>query len=135
MSKEKFNKFFIANLKRTYQIVAPAVKEKQKLQDIVEEATARIAELDAKISVLDSPIKRETGGYGVEDLIVREVIDTGKTDKDGHPIKITKLNLRYPETIVPPTGGSMCDEVIPQDNVEEPAVAEEIQGEPFRPIE
>ena len=135
MSKEKFNKFFVANLKRTYQIVAPAVKEKQKLQDIVEEAMARIAELDAKISVLDSPIKRETGGYGVEDLIVREVIDTGKTDKDGHPIKITKLNLKYPETIVPPTEGSMVDEVIFQDNVEEPAVAEETQTEPFRPIE
>jgi hypothetical protein len=103
MSKEKFNKFFVANLKRTYQMVAPAISEKQKLQKKVEEASTRIAELDAKISVLDSSIKRETGGYGVEDLIVREVIDTGKTDKDGHTIKITKLNLRYPDTVVPPT--------------------------------
>jgi hypothetical protein len=135
MSKEKFNKFFVANLKRTYQMVAPAIKEKQKLQKEVEEASARIAKLDEQISVLDGSIKEATGGYGVEDLIVREVIDTGKTDKEGHPIKITKLNLRYPETIVPPTEGSMVDEVIPQDNVEEPAVAEETQGTPFRPIE
>lgn len=103
MSKKKFDKFFVANLRRTFQIVAPAVKEKQKLQAEVEAAQARIAELDAKISVLDEPIKRDTGGYGVEDLIIREVVDTGKVDKDGKAIKVTKLNLRYPETIVPPT--------------------------------
>lgn len=103
MSKKKFDKFFVANLRRTFQIVAPAVKEKQKLQAEVEAAQDRIAELDAKISVLDEPIKRDTGGYGVEDLIIREVIDTGKVDKDGKAIKVTKLNLRYPETIVPPT--------------------------------
>jgi len=99
----KFNKFFVANLKRTYQMVAPAIKEKQKLQKEVEEAQARIAELDEQIRVLDGSIKEATGGYGVEDLIVREVIDTGKTDKDGRPIRITKFNLRYPETVVPLT--------------------------------
>lgn len=102
MSKKKFDKFFVANLRRTYQIVAPAVKEKQKLQKEVQEACDRIEELEAKISVLDAPIKRDTGGYGVEDLIIREVIDTGKVDKEGKPVKITKLTLRYPETIVPP---------------------------------
>lgn len=103
MSKKKFDKFFVANLRRTFQIVAPAVKEKQKLQADIEAAQARIEELDAKISVLDEPIKRETGGYGVEDLIVREVINTGRVDKDGKAIKLTKLSLVYPETIVPPT--------------------------------
>ena len=28
---------------------------------------------------------------------------TDKTDKNGNVVKVTKWNLRYPETIVPPT--------------------------------
>ena len=128
MSKKKFDKFFVANLRRTFQIVAPAVKEKQKLQAEVEAAQARIAELDAKISVLDEPIKRDTGGYGVEDLIIREVVDTGKVDKDGKPVKVTKLNLRYPETIVPPTEEQpVGGETTQPEETQEP--------EPERPIE
>lgn len=126
MSKKKFDKFFVANLRRTFQIVAPAVKEKQKLQAEVEAKQARIAELEAKISVLDEPIKRDTGGYGVEDLIVREVVDAG-TDKNGKTIKVTKLNLRYPETIVPPTSE--------EQPVGEAQPEETPTQEPERPIE
>jgi len=104
MSKEnkKFGKFFVANLKRTAQNVSPMIREKQKLQAEVEEKQARIATLEAQIESLDGHIRRECG-YGVEDLVVREVINTGKVDKDGKPIKVTKWNLKYPETIVPPT--------------------------------
>lgn len=123
-TEKKFDKFFVANLKRTAQMVSPAVREKQKLQKSIEEEQARIAELDAQINALDGHIKEVTGGYGVEDLIIRNVINTGKTDKDGKPIKITKWELRYPETIVPPT------------EVEQPTEeAEETTQEPIIPVE
>ena len=123
-TEKKFDKFFVANLKRTAQMVSPAVKEKGKLLKSIEEEKARIAELDAQINALDGHIKEVTGGYGVEDLIIRNVINTGKVDKDGKPIKITKWELRYPETIVPPT------------EVEQPTEeVEETSQEPVTPVE
>jgi hypothetical protein len=120
-TEKKFDKFFVANLKRTAQMVSPAVKEKQKLQKSIAEEQARIVELDAQISALDGHIKEVTGGYGVEDLIIRNVINTGKTDKDGKPIKVTKWELRYPETVIPPT--------------EEEQPIEETNQEPVKPTE
>jgi hypothetical protein len=44
-----------------------------------------------------------TGGYTTSELLDRQVVDTGKVDKDGRPIKVTNYVLKYPETIVPPT--------------------------------
>jgi len=125
-TEKKFDKFFVANLKRTAQMVSPAVKEKQKLQENIAKEQARIAELDAQINALDGHIKEATGGYGVEDLIVRNFINTGKTDKEGKPIKVTKWELRYPETIVPPAE----NEEQPTEEVEETTIQE-----PVRPIE
>lgn len=100
MSEKKFDKFFVANLRRTAQMVSPMVREKQKLQADIAEKQARVAVLNSQIESLDSHVRQECG-YGVEDLIVRNVIDTGKVDKEGRPIKVTKWELRYPETIVP----------------------------------
>ena len=105
-------------------MVSPMVREKQKLQKEVEEKQARIASLDAQIESLDGHIRRECG-YGVEDLIVRNVVNTGKTDKDGKPVKVTKWELKYPETIVPPTEEQPAGE----------APAEETAQQPERPIE
>lgn len=104
MSKieRKFDKFFVANLKRTAQMVSPMVREKDKLVDEINEKYARIDALRAQIESLDSHIRQECG-YGVEDLITREVVNTGKLDKAGKPVKVTKWILKYPETIIPPT--------------------------------
>lgn len=102
MSKKKFDKFFVANLKRTAQMVSPMVKEKQKLQGIISESMERIAVLDSQIAKLDSNI-RETCGYGVEELIERVVYTTHKLDKDNNPVEVktVKWELKYPETIIP----------------------------------
>ena len=104
MSKieRKFDKFFVANLKRTAQMVSPMVREKDKLVDEINEKYARIEALRAQIESLDSHIRQECG-YGVEDLITRKVVNTGKLDKAGKPVKVTKWILKYPETIIPPT--------------------------------
>jgi hypothetical protein len=102
MSKKKFDKFFVANLKRTAQMVSPMVKEKQKLQGVISEAMERISVLDSQIAKLDSNI-RETSGFGVEELIERVVYTTHKLDKDNNPVEVktVKWELKYPETIIP----------------------------------
>lgn len=100
-TEKKFDKFFVANLKRTAQMVSPMVREKVKLLTDIEEKQNRVAILDAQIESLDSHIRQECG-YGVEQLITRKVVDTGKVDKDGKPVKVTKWELNFPETIVPP---------------------------------
>ena len=100
-TEKKFDKFFVANLKRTAQMVSPMVREKVKLLADIEEKQNRVATLNAQIESLDSHIRQECG-YGVEQLITRRVVDTGKVDKDGKPVKVTKWELNFPETIVPP---------------------------------
>lgn len=107
-TEKKFDKFFVANLKRTAQMVSPMVREKGKLLVDIEEKQNRVATLDAQIESLDSHIRQECG-YGVEQLITRRVVDTGKVDKDGKPVKVTKWELNFPETIVPPQEQPACE--------------------------
>lgn len=100
MSKKQFDKFFVANLKRTAQMVSPMVRRKAKLQQEIAERMEEISTLDLQISSMDGHIQELTG-FGVEDLVKRTVIDTGKKDKAGNPVKITKWELKYPETVIP----------------------------------
>lgn len=101
MAKKEFSKFFVASLKRTAQNVNPLVRRKQKLLDEIADRNAELESIEAQIAGYQVPIKEATGGYTTEDLIVRRVIDTGKLDKDGRPIKQTVYELKYPETIIP----------------------------------
>ena len=100
MNKE-FSKFFVASLKRTAQNVSPLVRRKQKLQAEIAEREEELKSIQVQLDTYEAPIKEATGGYSTEDLVVRTVEVTGKVDKDGKPIKVTKWNLKYPETIVP----------------------------------
>ena len=78
--------------------------------------------------------RETTDGYGTEDLVIRTVEVTDKLDKDGKPVKVTKWNLKYPETIVP------IEEVVAETPVEvaettdtaEPTLAPEV-AEPEYP--
>ena len=100
MAKE-FSKFFIASLKRTAQNVSPLVRRKQKLQAEIEAREEELKSIQIQIDAHEAPIKEVTGGYGTEDLVVRTVEITDKTDKEGKPVKVTKWSLKYPETIIP----------------------------------
>ena len=100
--KKEFSKFFIASLKRTAQNVSPLVRRKQKLQAEIVDREKELESIQKQLETYEAPIKEATGGYSTEDLIVRIVEVTDKTDKDGKPIKSTKWNLKYPDTIVPP---------------------------------
>lgn len=99
---KEFSKFFTASLKRTAQNVYPLVRRKHKLLDEIADRQAELESIEQQIAGYQIPIKEATGGYTTEDLVKREVIDTGKTDKDGRPIKQTVYSLMYPDTIVPP---------------------------------
>ena len=102
MEKKEFSKFFVGTLKRTAQNVSPLVIKKQKLLAKKNEIDAELEFIQEQIEQYEAPIKKVTGGYGTEDLIERVVEATDKTDKNGNVVKVTKWNLRYPETIVPP---------------------------------
>lgn len=101
MAKKEFSKFFIASLKRTAQNVSPLVRRKQKLQAEIAEREEELKSIQIQIDAHEAPIKEATDGYGTEDLVIRTVEVTDKLDKDGKPVKVTKWNLKYPETIVP----------------------------------
>lgn len=103
MEKKEFSKFFVGTLKRTAQNVSPLVIKKQKLIAKKNEIDAELEFIQEQIEQYEAPIKKVTGGYGTEDLIERVVEATDKTDKNGNVVKVTKWNLKYPETIVPPT--------------------------------
>ena len=114
--KKEFSKFFVASLKRTAQNVSPLVRRKQKLQAEIAEREEELKSIQVQLDTYEAPIKEATAiygkdaegntilikeGYTTEDLVVRTVEVTDKVDKDGKPVKVTKWNLRYPETIVP----------------------------------
>lgn len=101
MAKKEFSKFLSATVKRTAQNVYPLVRQKARLIKILGEAQAELESILAQIDSFDAPIKEATGGYGVEDLVVREVTPTGKFDKNGKEVKTTSYKLKYPETLVP----------------------------------
>ena len=101
MAKKEFSKFFIASLKRTAQNVSPLVRRTQKLQAEIAEREEELKSIQIQIDAHEAPIKEVTNGYGTEDLVIRTVEVTDKLDKDGKPVKVTKWNLKYPETIVP----------------------------------
>ena len=96
----KFNKFFIASLKRTAMNVSPLIRKKQKLEETINAKLAEIEAINKQIEVFDTPVKDMTGGFGIEDLITR-VVETN-VDKEGKEIKATKWVLKYPDTVVPP---------------------------------
>lgn len=117
--KKEFSKFQVATLKRVAQSVYPLVRVKERLTKEINEREKELESIQIQIDAFQGPIKEMTGGYSSEDLIVREVITTDKLDKDGKPVKVTKYNLKYPETIVPPVvednAGSDFDVDVPKD--------------------
>ena len=78
----------------------------KKYQDMLEKQLAKYkaeyAELIEQQELFEAPVRKVTNGYSTEDLVAVEKFEAG-TDKDGQPIMKTRLVLKYPETIVPPT--------------------------------
>lgn len=121
---KELSKFEIAAIKRTAQNVNAMVTKKTKLKEKIDALQAEYNQIEEAQEQFEAPIRKMTGGYGTEDLVVKVIEDTGKLDKDGKPIKPTKYFLKYPDTILPPTmdnGDGVVDDTEKAPEVEVPA--------------
>ena len=80
----------MAMIKRIAMNVNPLVIKKNKLISKINELTVEIAEINDAIEGNEMGIKTITGGLSSEALIIKTVTDSGKVDKNGNPIKVTK---------------------------------------------
>ena len=83
-----------ATVKRVAQNVNPLVVKKNKIAAKIDELNAEYNALTEEIEGHEMGIKALTGGCISEDLVTKKVEDTGKLDKDGKPIKVTKYEPR-----------------------------------------
>lgn len=79
-----------ASIKRIAQNVNPLVVKKNKILEKIHELQAEYNNLTEEIEGHEMGVEKLTGGLTSEDLVVKKVENTGKMDKDGKPIKITK---------------------------------------------
>ena len=80
----------MAMIKRIAMNVNPLVAKKNKLISKINDLTVEIAEINDAIEGNEMGIKTITGGLSSEVLITKTVTDSGKVDKNGNPIKVTK---------------------------------------------
>ena len=80
----------MAMIKRIAMNVNPLVVKKNKLVSKINELTVEIAEINDAIEGNEMGIKTITGGLSSEVLITKTITDSGKVDKNGNPIKVTK---------------------------------------------
>lgn len=80
----------LAAVKRVAQNVNPLVVKKNKIAAKIDELNAEYNALTEEIERHEMGVKALTGGLTSEDLVVKKVEDTGKADKDGKPVKVTK---------------------------------------------
>ena len=80
----------MAMIKRIAMNVNPLVVKKNKLISKINDLTVEIAESNDAIEGNEMGIKTITGGLSSEVLITKTVTDSGKVDKNGNPIKVTK---------------------------------------------
>lgn len=79
-----------AGVKRIAQNVNPLVVKKNKIAAKIDELNAEYNALTEEIEGHEMGVKALTGGLTSEDLVVKKVENTGKVDKDGKPVKVTK---------------------------------------------
>ena len=101
---KEFSKFEIAAIKRTAQNVDKYVSNKNKLLAKKAKIEAELVVLQSMIDGWQEPIKNMTGGFTTEDLVVKNI------DKSGDN-PVTKYELRFPDTIIPPA--DVLDPVVP----------------------
>ena len=80
----------MAMIKRIVMNVNPLIVKKNKLISKINDLTVEIAEINDAIEGNEMGIKTITGGLSSEVLITKTVTDSGKVDKNGNPIKVTK---------------------------------------------
>lgn len=86
-----------ASIKRIAMNVNPLVTKKSKILAKIEELKNEVEQINEEISGNEMGVIALTGGLTSEELIVKQVEDTGKFDANGKPIKKTSYlpNEKY----------------------------------------
>lgn len=135
MKEEKFTVKQIAAFKRIAMNVDAAINKKNKLEAKKAEIEAELAGLYEEINLMEAPVKKKTGGYGIEDLFVKTITHTGKLDAKGNAIKTTKYELRYPETFLPSFQPEALNEGETVDETPNTEVETSAAEAPYNPLE
>lgn len=80
----------VATLKRNFQSVFPLIVKREKLQAKIAELSAELDDTNAIIEATETGSRIITGGINSTELIQRRIVDSGKVDEKGQPMKTTK---------------------------------------------
>lgn len=130
-------------IRRIAMNVSDIVRKKQALRKRIEDARAKfdaqaeklnneIKALEEQQEMFEAPVRKLTGGYGTEDLVIMEMTETG-TASNGKPIRSTVYKLKYPDTIIPPKQEDepLPEYVPPRESFQPEIDAFDLDPEPF----
>lgn len=80
----------MASIKRVAQNVNPLVTKKNKIISKLDELREEYDSVCNEINGHEMGVISLTGGFTSEYLVEKRIEDTGKIDKDGKPVKVTK---------------------------------------------
>lgn len=103
MEKKEFSQKQIANWRRIAMNVNSDVIKLEKLEAKINELNIEAETLRNMIDMQEYPVKMATGGYTTSDIFVKNVVTTDKVDANGRAIKKTTYDLRFPDSVLPPT--------------------------------
>lgn len=84
----------MASIKRVAQNVNPLIMKKHKIEAKLDELREEYESICKEINGHEMGVISLTNGFTSEYLVEKKVEDTGKVDKDGKPIKITRYEPR-----------------------------------------
>lgn len=84
----------MASIKRVAQNVNPLVTKKNKIISKLNELREEYDSVCNEINGHEMGVVSLTGGFTSEYLVEKRIEDTGKIDKEGKPIKVTKYEPR-----------------------------------------
>lgn len=84
----------MASIKRVAQNVNPLVTKKNKIISKLNELREEYDSVCNEINGHEMGVISLTGGFTSEYLVEKRIEDTGKIDKEGKPIKVTKYEPR-----------------------------------------
>lgn len=103
MENKNFTQKQIANWRRIAMNVNSDVIKRDKLQAKIDELKIELDTLNNMIDMQEYPVKMATGGFTTSDIFVKNVVTTDKVDANGRALKKTTYDLKWPESILPPT--------------------------------
>ena len=103
MENKNFTQKQIANWRRIAMNVNSDVIKRDKIQSKIDELKIELETLNNMIDMQEYPVKMATGGYTTSDIFVKNVVTTDKVDANGRALKKTTYDLKWPESILPPT--------------------------------